>query len=95
MLIDQVLDQKAKESKVDPPATVDGTPSVKAATTTAARLSRSTSFLRPSASVAGRAANKDNGTTENGKYGRVYVGFGDVVDINKAKDEVLGSLDKR
>ncbi|KAI8096845.1 male sterility protein-domain-containing protein [Halteromyces radiatus] len=91
MLIDQVLDQKAKEAKVDPPATLDGTPMKGAATT---RLSRSTSFLRPSTSVAGRAASKENGMVENGKYGRVYVGIGNVVDINKAKDQVLDSLDK-
>ncbi|ORZ23507.1 male sterility protein-domain-containing protein [Absidia repens] len=64
----------------------------KAATT---RLARSTSFLRPSASVANRASNKDNGTIENGKYGRVYVGIGNVIDINKAKDEVLNSTEKK
>lgn len=76
-LVDQVLDQKQpkSETKVSQEAA--------AAPRQLSGLARSASFLRPSASVAGRAANKENGVNEKGKYGRVYVGIGDVVDIQK------------
>ncbi|KAI8381317.1 male sterility protein-domain-containing protein [Radiomyces spectabilis] len=58
-LIDQVLDQKPRETS----------------TTLASSL------LRPSASVADRAANKDNGAVEQGKYGRVFVSFGESLSL--------------
>lgn len=90
MLIDQVLDQKSKEAKMDPPASLDGSPNL---SNNSNRLSRSSSFLRPSASVAGRAANKENNSVENGKYGRVYVGIGEVIDVYQAADEVLSHLE--
>ncbi|KAI7899488.1 male sterility protein-domain-containing protein [Cokeromyces recurvatus] len=47
----------------------------------------STSFLRPSATYADRAATKDNGTFEKGKYGRVFVGFGQVIDVRQTVQE--------
>ncbi|KAI8638017.1 male sterility protein-domain-containing protein [Parasitella parasitica] len=50
-------------------------------------LTVTSSFLRPSASVADRAATKDNGVAEKGKYGRAFVGFGDVIDVRQAVKE--------
>ncbi|CAO3629118.1 unnamed protein product [Cunninghamella blakesleeana] len=90
MLIDQVLDQKSKEAKMDPPASLDGSTNL---SNNPNRLSRSSSFLRPSASVAGRAANKENNSVENGKYGRVYVGIGEVIDVCETADEVLSHVE--
>ncbi|KAI8149990.1 male sterility protein-domain-containing protein [Fennellomyces sp. T-0311] len=100
MLIDQVLDQKhhqspqqqAQQQQQQQPKPQKPSES---APTRKSTLSRSTSFLRPSASVAGRAANKDNGTLENGKYGRVYIGIGDVVDTKKMADEREDEQDMR
>ncbi|CEP10517.1 hypothetical protein [Parasitella parasitica] len=50
-------------------------------------LTVTSSFLRPSASVADRAATKDNGVAEKGKYGRAFVGFGEVIDVRQAVKE--------
>lgn len=50
-------------------------------------LTVTSSFLRPSASVADRAATKDNGAIEKGKYGRAFVGFGNVIDIRQTVKE--------
>lgn len=51
-------------------------------------LTVSSNFLRPSATVAGRAATKENGaSTEVGKYGRVFVGFGEAIDIKETVKE--------
>ncbi|CEG66026.1 hypothetical protein RMATCC62417_02685 [Rhizopus microsporus] len=54
----------------------------------------STAFLRPSSAVAGRAATKDN-ISEQGKYGRVFVGFGNPVDIRTSVQEASLSDSKR
>lgn len=50
-------------------------------------LTVTSSFLRPSATVADRAATKDNGAIEKGKYGRAFVGFGNVIDIRETVKE--------
>ncbi|KAL9542684.1 hypothetical protein MBANPS3_008490 [Mucor bainieri] len=50
-------------------------------------LTVTSSFLRPSASVADRAATKDNGASEKGKYGRAFVGFGHVIDVRQTVKE--------
>ncbi|KAI9310265.1 male sterility protein-domain-containing protein [Dichotomocladium elegans] len=57
-------------------------------------LARSASFLRPSASVAGRAATKDQGMTEKAKYGRVYVGIGEVIDVQKIAEKSAAEEEK-
>ncbi|KAI8073259.1 male sterility protein-domain-containing protein [Gongronella butleri] len=80
VLIDQVLDQKAKDA---PTAEVQQ-PSA-APTTTVGKLSRSASFLRPSAAAVERAANKDP-SVDVGRYGRVYVGIGHAVDVAAVTD---------
>lgn len=100
MLIDQVLDQKQPKAKntsstLSPSSTVstngnnaNGQQQQQQLQRSMSALARSSSFLRPSASVAGRAANKDNGVPEKGKYGRVYIGIGDVVDVRKMADDM-------
>jgi hypothetical protein len=93
MLIDQVLDQKSKqEVNMDPPSNGGN------GTSSATPLSRSTSFLRRSVSIASRApTHTDNGPgggLENGKFGRVSVGIGNVVDIKTAKEDVLDSNER-
>jgi glycerol-3-phosphate O-acyltransferase len=50
-------------------------------------LTVTSSFLRPSATVADRAATKDNGVIEKGKYGRAFVGFGQTIDVRQAVKE--------
>lgn len=50
-------------------------------------LSGSSSFLRPSTAVADRVATRDNGTSEQGKYGRVFVGFGHTIDVRETVKE--------
>ncbi|CAO3597775.1 unnamed protein product [Absidia cylindrospora] len=106
MLIDQVLDQQSKEptkstSPPSPSAMTKETPLMRKATT---RLARSTSFLRPNASPSVAADqtsststnNKDSVTTMGpGKYGRVYVGIGNGVDVSNSKDEAMASFDKK
>lgn len=47
----------------------------------------SSTFLRPSATVADRAATKENGVIEEGKYGRAFVGFGNVINVREAVQE--------
>ncbi|KAI7885881.1 hypothetical protein K492DRAFT_141202 [Lichtheimia hyalospora FSU 10163] len=105
MLIDQVLDQKQPKTKNTSSTLSPGNGSSPASTNGNANgqpqlqrsmsaLARSSSFLRPSASVAGRAANKDNGSSEKGKYGRVYIGIGDVVDVRKMADDMDGNQDE-
>ncbi|KAI8333643.1 male sterility protein-domain-containing protein [Chlamydoabsidia padenii] len=91
MLIDQVLDQKSKQEAESSTNVGDGSSRVNTGTP----LSRSTSFLRRSTSMAGPVKSDNNldGTIKNGKCGRVYVGIGKAIDIRKAKDEVLASLD--
>ncbi|KAI9498954.1 male sterility protein-domain-containing protein [Zychaea mexicana] len=76
MLIDQVLDQKHHSQ-----------PSESGPQRTMSTLARSSSFLRPSASMAGRTANKDNGVNDKGKYGRVYIGISNVIDVRKMAEE--------
>lgn len=100
MLIDQVLDQKQPKTKnttstlsptsatVSPNGNANGQQQQPQLQRSMSALARSSSFLRPSASVAGRAANKDNGAPEKGKYGRVYIGIGDVVDVRKMADDM-------
>lgn len=106
MLIDQVLDQKQPKAKntsstLSPSSTVstngnnaNGQQQQPQLQRSMSALARSSSFLRPSASVAGRAANKDNGVPEKGKYGRVYIGIGDVVDVRKTADDMDGNEDE-
>lgn len=99
MLIDQVLDQKSKQeankdSPLSNPNSGNGTSSARLTTTP---LSRSTSFLRRSVSIAGRAPTLTiNGADgqENGKFGRVSVGIGNVVDIKMTKEDVLDSNER-
>lgn len=50
-------------------------------------LTVTSTFLRPSATVADRAATKDNGVIEKGKYGRAFVGFGNVINVREAVQE--------
>jgi glycerol-3-phosphate O-acyltransferase len=50
-------------------------------------LTVSSNFLRPSATVADRAALKENGVAETGKYGRVFVGFGEAIDVRETVKE--------
>ncbi|KAI9480913.1 MAG: male sterility protein-domain-containing protein [Benjaminiella poitrasii] len=50
-------------------------------------LTATSSFLRPSATLADRAATKENGAFEKGKYGRVFVGFGQVIDVKQTVQE--------
>jgi glycerol-3-phosphate O-acyltransferase len=50
-------------------------------------LTVTSTFLRPSATVADRAATKDNGIIEKGKYGRAFVGFGDAINVREAVRE--------
>ncbi|KAG0168873.1 cyclin-dependent kinase inhibitor far1 [Apophysomyces sp. BC1034] len=58
-----------------------------------AHLTTPSNLSRPSASVADRAAQKDNGTTEQGRYGRVYVGIGDIIDIKSKVKELEASYE--
>ncbi|RCI06659.1 cyclin-dependent kinase inhibitor far1 [Rhizopus stolonifer] len=51
-------------------------------------LTVTSSFLRPSATVADRAAIKEsNGGVDKGKYGRAFVGFGQVIDVRQTAQE--------
>jgi glycerol-3-phosphate O-acyltransferase len=50
-------------------------------------LTVTSTFLRPSATVADRAATKDNGIIEKGKYGRAFVGFGDAINVRETVKE--------
>lgn len=50
-------------------------------------LTVTSTFLRPSATVADRAATKENGMIEKGKYGRVFVGFGNVIGVRDSVKE--------
>ncbi|KAL0095229.1 male sterility protein-domain-containing protein [Phycomyces blakesleeanus] len=66
----------------------------RAGAASATRLTAPSTFLRPSASFVGRAANKDNGTVEQGKYGRVYIGIGDSVDLKQRVQEAHTEFEK-
>ncbi|ORZ25509.1 male sterility protein-domain-containing protein [Absidia repens] len=108
MLIDQVLNQRSKEpTKSNPqpiPSSADmmkETPLMRKATT---RLARSTSFLRPNASSSVMAQQSSSTSTNDkgsvttmgtGKYGRVYVGIGNGVDVSNSKDEAMESFEKK
>lgn len=50
-------------------------------------LTVTSTFLRPSATVADRAAVKENGLIEKGKYGRAFVGFGQVIGVRDSVKE--------
>lgn len=50
-------------------------------------LTVTSTFLRPSATVADRVATKENGVIEKGKYGRAYVGFGSVINVREVVQE--------
>ena len=101
MLIDQVLDQKHQPQQQQQPQQQSSEQlqsqqqqqlqqQPQKPSTSVQRmgtLGRSTSFLRPSASMAGRTANKDTGVNDKCKYGRVYIGIGDVIDVRKMANE--------
>ena len=54
------------------------------------------SFLRPSATVADRAASKESqASLEKGKYGRAFVGFGELIDVRQAAQEATIASNKR
>ncbi|KAG1141507.1 hypothetical protein G6F38_008375 [Rhizopus arrhizus] len=56
----------------------------------------STTFLRPSATVADREAlTKDKSVPEKGKYGRAFVAFGKAVDVKSSVQEASLSENKR
>ncbi|KAI7869336.1 male sterility protein-domain-containing protein [Spinellus fusiger] len=61
---------------------------------TNARLSLPSNFLRPSATVAGRVNNKENGFQDQGKYGRVYFGIGEVIDLKREVEKAESSLNQ-
>lgn len=50
-------------------------------------LTVTSTFLRPSATVADRAATKENGIIEKGKYGRAFVGFGNTIGVRDSVKE--------
>ncbi|KAI9015643.1 male sterility protein-domain-containing protein [Phycomyces nitens] len=66
----------------------------RASTVSNSRLSAPSNFLRPSASFSGRASNKENRATDQGKYGRVYIGIGETVDLKKKVQEAHSAFDK-
>ncbi|KAI8329604.1 male sterility protein-domain-containing protein [Choanephora cucurbitarum] len=54
------------------------------------------SFLRPSATVADRAASKESqASSEKGKYGRAFIGFGELIDVRQAAQEATVTSNKR
>lgn len=50
-------------------------------------LTVTSTFLRPSATLADRTATKENGIIEQGKYGRAFVGFGKPISVRDAVKE--------
>lgn len=76
VLIDQVLGKSTSTANPKPAETPEVTETRQSA------LSRSTSLFR-SGTRTRRNTNKQEEGVLNGKYGRVYVGFGDVVDIQQ------------
>ncbi|KAI9339864.1 male sterility protein-domain-containing protein [Pilaira anomala] len=50
-------------------------------------LTINSTFLRPSATLADRAATKENGIIEQGKYGRAFIGFGKPISVRDTVKE--------
>ncbi|KAF7727364.1 cyclin-dependent kinase inhibitor far1 [Apophysomyces ossiformis] len=63
--------------------------------TSSGHLATPSNLLRPSASMADRVPNKENSAIDQGRYGRAYVGFGEIVEVKETVKGLEASFDPK